>query len=269
MKNIMKFIGFTFLFSWLCWLPLVLQTQGVLSQALQLEGLKAIGAIMPMIIGLIITSVESGKEGIKGIIKNAFLKGVSLVWLIFVTITFFAVNGLSRFVFSFFESNLPVSEIVTDVPSFIFFTLLVFFLGGGLGEEIGWRGFLTEKLLSKYNPLKTIFLVSGIWTVWHLPLFYIGSSNQEFLGFIQFSLAVIALTVMITWVYVKTRSILLCTLFHTFGNVAHEVFRVVPTQNASSTLGFNIFTGIMLTISFLIIIFDQDLHSDQYQIDSM
>jgi membrane protease YdiL (CAAX protease family) len=46
---------------------------------------------------------------------------------------------------------------------------------GGLGEEIGWRGFLYKELL----PLGSwrCSLVTGtLWALWHVPLFFEGAT---------------------------------------------------------------------------------------------
>ena len=43
----------------------------------------------------------------------------------------------------------------------------------GLGEEIGWRGFLLPRLLP-LGKAKAYFLLGVIWGLWHAPLVYVG-----------------------------------------------------------------------------------------------
>jgi membrane protease YdiL (CAAX protease family) len=38
-----------------------------------------------------------------------------------------------------------------------------------LGEEIGWSGFLTKRLLKDYSVLKVSLMVGLFWSVWHFP----------------------------------------------------------------------------------------------------
>lgn len=52
---------------------------------------------------------------------------------------------------------------------FLFFTSL-FFDGGGLLEETGWRGFLLPELQKKYTPLKAAIGVGILWSLWHIPV---------------------------------------------------------------------------------------------------
>jgi uncharacterized protein len=45
----------------------------------------------------------------------------------------------------------------------------------GLGEEPGWRGFLTERLLPTQGRLRATLWVALLWSVWHLPLFWLST----------------------------------------------------------------------------------------------
>lgn len=63
-------------------------------------------------------------------------------------------------------------------PSIIilFFVLMIGTFGifksaaNALGEEIGWRGFLTPELYNKFGFVKTSLIVGIIWAVWHYPV---------------------------------------------------------------------------------------------------
>jgi len=259
-KNLYLFAILTIVTSWLIWLPLVLQSKGYLAGMPDLSALKILGALTPAVFGIVMTAKEDGKAGVKALFKNSLTKAVSAKWLIAVCVAPFIINFAARMVFRSFETNLPQSDTVTGVASFLSFTVLVFLFGGGLDEEMGWRGYLTDRLIKTTKPIHAIWITSIVWTIWHLPLFYIAGTNQAYLSFFEFALPVIALTVIITWIYFCTRSVLLCALFHTFGNVAHEVFKVVPTEQAGNPLGFYVFTAIMIIIAALILIFDVRLY---------
>ena len=255
-RNIIKYVVLTFLTSWLLWALVVLQAAGLISQEPNLYFLVVLGALTPACFGIVLTWRQDGKNGFKRIMKSSFLKYVSIWWVLLTVLVFFAVNFVSRAIFSLFTDNLPESTQVTNIIEGIVFTVGIFFFGGGLDEEIGWRGFLTDKLLKLFKPAYVIIIVGIIWSLWHLPLFFISGTNQSSLGFLQFLLPVAALTVIITWLYYRTESVLLCALLHTFGNLAHEVFRVMPTEDASNPLGFTIFTGIMIFLAVMIFLFD-------------
>ena len=260
MRKITGFTACTVVASWLLWLPLILQGHGILSASNNMSALYILGALTPAVFGIIFTINADGREGCRKLMKSSIAQPVSWKWVLVSVLTFFVLLFLSRLLFSRFESDLPESSKVTSVLSFFTFTFSVFLVGGGLDEEIGWRGFLTRKLLERFRPVTVIAVVSVIWSIWHLPLFYIAGTNQASLGFFQFMLPVICMTVMITWLYYRTGSVLLCALFHTFGNVAHEVFRVVPTAEAPNPLGFSIYTGLTLILAVMIFILDVSLY---------
>jgi membrane protease YdiL (CAAX protease family) len=45
-----------------------------------------------------------------------------------------------------------------------------FFVGGGVSEEPGWRGFLLPRLQDRFSPLVASLLVWFPWALWHAPL---------------------------------------------------------------------------------------------------
>jgi membrane protease YdiL (CAAX protease family) len=46
-------------------------------------------------------------------------------------------------------------------------------LGGPLGEEPGWRGFVLPRLQIRFGPVKGSLVVAACWVGWHLPLFLV------------------------------------------------------------------------------------------------
>ena len=47
--------------------------------------------------------------------------------------------------------------------------VLMNFTTGPWGEEAGWRGYLTPKLLQTQNAIVASLLVGFLWGIWHLP----------------------------------------------------------------------------------------------------
>jgi len=63
-------------------------------------------------------------------------------------------------------------------------SLLLFVLG--IGEEIGWRGFLLAGLLRRRSPIVATTIVAAAWAVWHSPLYFVPampSYGEPFLAF--------------------------------------------------------------------------------------
>lgn len=45
----------------------------------------------------------------------------------------------------------------------------LFFDGGGVGEELGWRGFASAWLQKRHAPVKAAILLGLFWAAWHFP----------------------------------------------------------------------------------------------------
>lgn len=50
---------------------------------------------------------------------------------------------------------------------------------GPLGEELGWRGYLQDRLNQNIGWLKASLLIGAVWFVWHLPLWTIDSPHAQ------------------------------------------------------------------------------------------
>jgi uncharacterized protein len=83
------------------------------------------------------------------------------------------------------------------------------------GEELGWRGYALPRLASRMGFPFAAVVLGAIWAVWHLPLFLIAGTDTTNQPFVVFLLSVTALSVAMTWLYVRTgASLLLVMLMH-------------------------------------------------------
>ncbi|MBO2456219.1 CPBP family intramembrane glutamic endopeptidase [Actinomadura violacea] len=64
------------------------------------------------------------------------------------------------------------------LPVFLFGILLT----GPLSEEPGWRGTMLPRMRASMGRVRAALLLGVIWSVWHLPLFFIDGSRQHKLG---------------------------------------------------------------------------------------
>ena len=90
---------------------------------------------------------------------------------------------------------------------------------GPLGEEFGWRGFALPRLLQHRRPLAAALILGVIWWAWHLPTFFIPALSQHQLSIPIFLVNILALSVIMTWLYQRTRGdLLLMILVHVAAN---------------------------------------------------
>lgn len=88
----------------------------------------------------------------------------------------------------------------------------------GIGEELGWRGFLVPELNKHYDFTKTALISGVIWSVFHWPLVILlaaprlGVSPWPILVF--YLVAGIGLSTIMAWLRLKSGSVWTAVIFH-------------------------------------------------------
>ena len=87
------------------------------------------------------------------------------------------------------------------IPIAIFILLF-----GPIPEELGWRGYVLDRLQVRWNALSSSLILGIIWAAWHIPLFFIEGSYQYNLGlgnlsFWIYMANIVTLAILITWIY--------------------------------------------------------------------
>jgi len=85
----------------------------------------------------------------------------------------------------------------------------------GLGEELGWRGFLQRELA----PLgfgRASALIGAIWGFWHAPLILLGHNFPEHprLGVLVMTVACVPLGIVISWVTLRAQTVIGAAVAH-------------------------------------------------------
>jgi hypothetical protein len=81
-------------------------------------------------------------------------------------------------------------------------------------EELAWRGFAVSRLTSSMSPLGASLVLAVPWTVMHLVLLIPGAMNEG-IELWPTVVSIAAYSVLLTWVFVGSGSILLPALVHT------------------------------------------------------
>ena len=86
-------------------------------------------------------------------------------------------------------------------------------------EEIAWRGFLQERLISlKVNDWAIYFITTFVWVLWHIPyyLFFIEGNGIEMI--VSSFIILFSWGILFTEIYRVTRTIWPCVLLHATAN---------------------------------------------------
>lgn len=100
-------------------------------------------------------------------------------------------------------------------------------LATGLGEEIGWRGFLAPRLVGLLGFTGGTLAVGAIWAAWHLPLILSGGYNQGtewWFAVPCFVAMVLGLSVIMTWLRLRSNSVWPCAILHGSHNLFVQAF---------------------------------------------
>jgi membrane protease YdiL (CAAX protease family) len=96
-----------------------------------------------------------------------------------------------------------------------------------LGEEIGWRGFLAPRLVGKFGFTRGAVATGVIWSAWHYPLILGTDYNNGgpwWFSIACFTVLIIALSVILTWIRLRTNSVWPCAILHGSHNLFIQAF---------------------------------------------
>ncbi len=217
------------------------------------EGLFFLGTFGPGLAAILVTLLISGRTGVKELLGSLLIWRVAIQWwLVALLLPALIVLG-AVYLFSLFGGpGLDFSRyqpLYSLIPMIILITLL-----NGVGEELGWRGFMLPRLQSRYNALVSSLIVGFFWGLWHAPVYFIAGTAQSILrsqvgflaGLLLFILSTMAISMTFTWVFNNTRgSVLIAALLHGATNAWMNYFLVDP---AGEVLGITIWSTVLWVV---------------------
>lgn len=124
--------------------------------------------------------------------------------------------------------------------------LLVFLVGGPLGEEFGWRGFGLPILKNHYNWRMASLILGVVWGAWHLPLFFSDGTSQNHNPLTLFLLSVVAMSVLFAWlVNHVSGSVKKALILHTAINTWPTIIPVLPTDENHQPYALMVALGLL------------------------
>jgi membrane protease YdiL (CAAX protease family) len=119
---------------------------------------------------------------------------------------------------------------------------------GGISEEFGWRGYALPRLQARWSALVSTIVLGVIWTVWHLPLWFLAGSSQQGSSFWLFLANLILTSILYTWLFNNAKgSILVAVVFHAISNTVIQMFPD-PTANLFYWLVIGLTVAVVVVI---------------------
>lgn len=182
-----------------------------------------LGGLAPFYVVYVIYISKKEKKEFKQINKKILKWDINLIWYLWIAlipVMIFLIPWVLNKYFLKINAQLIIQPIYYILP-----LILINIIMGGL-EEVGWRGVLLSNLLKKYSKFNATIFTSIIWSLWHLPLWFISNSAQKDMNVLLFVILGLIFSFQLSIVYIKTKSIFLCIVLHSIFNTYPNIINI-------------------------------------------
>lgn len=209
-----------------------------------------VAAFTPMMTAIWLIHQEEGKTGVRRLFQRAFSVQIRPpVWWLAIVLTPLLIFGLIYLILHAMGVMLPAWH----PPLWAIPLLLVFFMLGSAGEELGYMGYAVDPLQTKWTALQTSLWIGIPWAIWHYPSML--QQGREPMWILWGTLGTVAYRVIIVWLYNNThRNLFGCILIHALYNLGRPLF---PQDAALNPLVAypQVHYGVMAFVAVLIVLF--------------
>lgn len=254
-----KFFLLTFAYSWVIWIPSVLDGIGV-KLPFDVTGYSLvvviIGAFAPLLAAITLVGRAEGRKGIQSFLGRALDFHIKPVYLIIALVLPLLIHLIAHYLAlavglhvakTLFPAEISVAPIVMAIPYFF----LMLLIGGGQ-EEFGWRGYAQEPLQEKIGILPAGLVIGVVWGLWHLPLWFMAGDLHSAYSFLAFVIMTTTISVIYAWLYNQSgQKLLVVMFFHAMSNTAAPLLPFLhgiegkPESAYWIYAGVNVFFGIL------------------------
>jgi membrane protease YdiL (CAAX protease family) len=198
-------------------IPVALVGAGLLS-----SGFSQLGALSASAAGVILAAIEGGRGRVRELLRRALVWRVGVTWWC-VALLLGGVIAAGALLLSQLLAGVSVGWSELGPVWNVLPIMAVLVVLAGLGEEFGWRGYLLPRLQLRHTALVSSLIVGAFHSLWHLPLFFLDGVDQQEMAqtfglvpaFLGYSVVVIGLAVLFTWVFNNTAgSVLMVAVCH-------------------------------------------------------
>ena len=190
----------------------------------------------PLVGALVAAAVEGGKNGLAELWRKLStwrVAGRIVLAVVLINLVVTLVPAMLALV-----SGIATADALFIAVPFTGYLLLfgVQLLTSGLGEEVGWRGYMLPRLLARNNNEKTLWISGLIWAVWHYPfviLLFLENMAALPVGqqvmMVLFSLAGFTMTIIgegfiYAWLINNGGSVFWAVVYHALSNTLAIIF---------------------------------------------
>jgi len=223
-RHLLTFFALAYALTWVVWIPAGLAARGTITLGMPTLPLFILGGFGPLAAAVILSARHGGRGAVRALFAQLdprrvcgrwFLIPVLLVPLGLVPVGGFLAAG----------GELPDGEALLGIAfTFLAQLVLVATIGGGLDEEMGWRGYALPRMLRTLHPVTASLALGLLWAPWHLPLWLDPSGTHAAYPFWVFLVDTVARSVLIGWMYCASGGSLLVAIWaHALANSADGI----------------------------------------------
>jgi len=215
------------------------------------EYFALIGVVLlgPSVTAVLLTALVIGRTGLRQLLIKQMTLRVGVRWYLSAVLVIPVVALIAIGLRMLFGGP--------DVEFFgtAMFPQVVLLLIISLAEEFGWRGYVLPRLQVRLNALQASLVLGVLWGFWHFPAHLVGTGVPLDMPFYVFMLWVIPATILITWVYNNSRSVVTAIAMHTSANFSFSFFPLIPEMTGTGELAtFWVFLGVVWAAAIAVVI---------------
>lgn len=252
---VVVYLVLAYALAWCWWVPLAVADE--VTRAGQGWPTHLVGLCAPALAAVATTAMADGRAGLRDLWQRAVRwRGTGRWWLVVAATLALCGLGFAAPLWGGEAPELAELGLYSGAPGFDGAGLLVLLayvlVVNGFGEELGWRGFLAERLLVGRGRVTTATLVWVAWALWHLPLFLVVENFRDFtlVTTIGWVVGLWFGSFFLTWLYLGSgRSVLVAASWHAAYNLSTATEATSGVSAAVSSTMVMAVTALVMVVS--------------------
>jgi membrane protease YdiL (CAAX protease family) len=172
----------------------------------------------PLLAGVAASAAEGGRPAVRRLLSGLLRWRVGRLWvLVLLALLLLRLLPVGAHVLA--GGSVDWAALGPQMLAFPLILLFIALMGGGLDEEVGWRGYALPRFQALLPPVPANLVLGLVWSAWHLPLFLMPGSTHGESSLVIYLVETTALSFVLGWIWNGTRgSLLLVVLAHAASN---------------------------------------------------
>jgi membrane protease YdiL (CAAX protease family) len=209
-------------------LPADFRTGDVESARRAMNTVGGVAIFIPVLAAIFVTWAFRGRQALGAFFRRIVILRVSPFYYAIALLAPLVPQWLTVFAWPYLANTAVTAPPLGGLVSYwlqatVFGALIL------LGEEIGWRGFMLPRLLTLFRWRSSALIGGVLWAVWHFPFWApanyatTGSVVQTAIILLAGSISAIALSIILTWLFIRTRySVAIAAVLHGSNNASFK-----------------------------------------------